>query len=691
MPEKQGEAYSLLLSPLQLFALFAAAVAIAIAASVTFGLRESATLLQREAIARNRVTAQMAAHAIQRHFDAMHAHAGAALASHTQLAAAVARRDLALAQTLLDALRPSQPHLDRLALTDPAGVLWVDSPPVPALRGHSFAHSPWYRPVQAAGRPILSPIYRRMTPPQIRVVAVASPLRAPDGRLLGYLVAQEGLTNLGQWLGSLHPSPQTRILLFDGNEQEVNAAEGSAPPEGWRTALRAARAGLAGERQVSGGALLNWAPVPGYGWSVLVYQPSADMLALAGSLRDSFIVFGLLVLAALLPLCYLVARALTRHQAARRHAQHLLSGVIEGSPDPIAAIDRHWRVLACNRAAAEGFHWRFGQALAVGDHALEAMAAHPEERERVQDRWQRVFEGESFVETDHYGNGEQRVYETRYYPLWDPQHHQPIAAAQMSRDITERQDTEQRIKDLNMQLVRHNADLLMANQELEHFSYSVSHDLRAPLRAIDGFTQMLAQRAAGRLDEEERRLLRVVRDNSRTMGQLIDDLLNISRVSRAEVCHNRVNMNLLVREVWQEVGANFRGEFDLDVLPTPPADHVLMRQLWRNLLSNAVKFSAGQEAPRVQVGGETMGDQCVFHVTDNGVGFDMRYASKLFGVFQRLHHASEFPGTGIGLAIASRIVHRHGGKIWAESDPGQGARFHFTLPCAPQQGEPPHG
>lgn len=696
MPQKQGEAFSLLLSPFQLFALFATAVTIAIAASVGFGLRASETVLRNEAEERNHVIAAMAAHSIQGHFDQILAYVSAAQASQAQIAEAIAQRDLKTVQTALDTMRKNHPRLDRLAVTDPAGTLWADSPVAQGLRGRNFAHRDWHRLVQAANRPVLSPIYRRLAPPQVPVIVIASPIHAQGGRLLAYLVAQENLANLGQWLSNLHPSPRTRILLYDNRGQEVSALEGRGPPEGWQKPLQEAKQGRSGHELVSDAqgrlGLLSYAGVPGYGWSVLVYQPHAEMLAAAESLRTRFIGFGLLILAALLPFCYLGARALSRHQTAREHAQHLLSGVIEGSPDPIWAVDRSWQVLAYNRAAADEFRWLFGTELQLGGNVVEAMASRPDDRDCLQQRWQRVLDGESFVVTERFGHDEhdQRTFETRYYPLWGGRGKQPIAAAQVARDITERAQTELRIKELNLQLVQHNADLLAANQELEHFSYSVSHDLRAPLRAIDGFAAMLAARAKERLDEEDRRLLAVVRDNSRTMGQLIDDLLDISRVSRTELRHNRVNMNLLVREVWQEVGANFRGEFDLNVLPAPPADHILMRQLWRNLLSNAVKFSTGQPEPRIEVSGEATDKECVFHVVDNGAGFDMRYGSKLFGVFQRLHHAEEFPGTGIGLAIAARIVTRHGGRIWAEGTPGQGARFHFTLPCATPEGDRQH-
>ncbi|HEY9104638.1 MASE4 domain-containing protein [Chitinimonas sp.] len=224
------------------------------------------------------------------------------------------------------------------------------------------------------------------------------------------------------------------------------------------------------------------------------------------------------------------------------------------------------------------------------------------------------------------------------------------------------------------------AELVAANKELESFSYSVSHDLRAPLRAIDGFAGMLMRRAGARLDNEDLRLLNVVRDNSKIMGQLIDDLLAFSRLGRQELTRSEIDVTLLVQEVWKGVSEPFAGELVLNDLPRARGDRALLKQVWINLLSNAVKYSSGATAPRIEVGGRDEGGHCRYWVRDNGAGFDMRYVGKLFGVFQRLHSAEEFPGTGVGLAIVARVVLRHDGKVWAEGALGQGATFHFSLP-----------
>ena len=229
--------------------------------------------------------------------------------------------------------------------------------------------------------------------------------------------------------------------------------------------------------------------------------------------------------------------------------------------------------------------------------------------------------------------------------------------------------------------IRHlNAELQATNRELEAFSYSVSHDLRAPLRAIDGYARMLEEDYGGAIDAEGRRLLGVVRASSLKMGQLIDDLLAFSRLGRQEPAKRPVDMTDLVREVVGESTVVNGAVVDLAALPPATADRSLMKQVWANLVGNALKYSSKSAAPRVEIGGREENGEARYWVRDNGVGFDMRYAAKLFGVFQRLHRAEEFAGTGVGLAIVQRIVTRHGGRVWAEGQPGKGACFYFALP-----------
>jgi PAS domain S-box-containing protein len=225
--------------------------------------------------------------------------------------------------------------------------------------------------------------------------------------------------------------------------------------------------------------------------------------------------------------------------------------------------------------------------------------------------------------------------------------------------------------------------VMAANKELEAFTYSVSHDLRAPLRSIDGYSKILQEDYASTLDREANRLLQIIRNNAHRMGHLIDDLLDFSRMGRKELDRTKVDMNALVGHVRQELiaqEANRKIEFTVKPLKEVHGDLSMMRQVWINLISNALKYSRKQDVSRIEIGCKTEDNHTVYYIQDNGVGFDMKYSDKLFGVFQRLHKVEEFDGTGVGLALVHRIISRHGGKIWAEAQVNEGATFFFFIP-----------
>jgi len=254
-------------------------------------------------------------------------------------------------------------------------------------------------------------------------------------------------------------------------------------------------------------------------------------------------------------------------------------------------------------------------------------------------------------------------------------------------DITERKHTEDQLHSYHEhleELVKERTGKLEdANKELESFSYSVSHDLRTPLRAIDGFCHILMDDYTEKLDDEGKRLLNVVRDNTRKMGQLIDDILAFSRTGRVEINLAQIDMEKLAREVITELSSAIpKGKLQVEIehIPVAMGDAAMMRQVFVNLLANAIKFSANREVVMIKVGSTIAENEIVYFVKDNGAGFDMQYADKLFGVFQRLHAVSEFEGTGIGLAIVKRIITRHGGRVWAEGKVNEGATIYFAIP-----------
>ena len=249
------------------------------------------------------------------------------------------------------------------------------------------------------------------------------------------------------------------------------------------------------------------------------------------------------------------------------------------------------------------------------------------------------------------------------------------------RDISVRRSAEQKIRELNAALQGRAVELETLNKELEAFSYSVSHDLRAPLRSIDGFSQALLEDCAGQLDETGKGYLTRIRSGAQRMGNLIDDLLTLSKVARAEIVAEEIDMTEMAQRIGAELEENTRRHVDLAVAPglKAHADPRLLRIALENLLGNAWKFTAARGDPRVEVGTGDDGPGHCFFVRDNGAGFDMAYAEKLFNAFQRLHDAREFPGTGVGLATVQRILRKHGGRIWAEAMVNQGATFYFTL------------
>ena len=248
-------------------------------------------------------------------------------------------------------------------------------------------------------------------------------------------------------------------------------------------------------------------------------------------------------------------------------------------------------------------------------------------------------------------------------------------------DITERVEAERNIHGLHTELIANALQLEQSNKELEAFSYTISHDLRAPLRHIDGYARMLQEDAADKLDGETRRYLDEISESARRMGSLIDDLLAFSRLGRKPLQLTSINMRSLIEHVLKGDFETAQGLVHIDELPGAQGDPILLRQVWTNLISNAIKYSSPRgAAARIEIRGEHDDLFVRYRISDNGVGFDMRYVDKLFGVFQRLHPDDEFDGTGVGLAIAQRIVMRHGGTIIAEAESGVGATFTFTLP-----------
>jgi light-regulated signal transduction histidine kinase (bacteriophytochrome) len=269
------------------------------------------------------------------------------------------------------------------------------------------------------------------------------------------------------------------------------------------------------------------------------------------------------------------------------------------------------------------------------------------------------------------------------------QNDQPIAILETNNDITERKRGEEKMRGLTAELARHTVELEASNKELEAFAYSTSHDLRAPLRHVVAYAEILQKRAATLLDDKSRRYLMIILESAKKMGVLIDDLLAFSKIGRVETRYTLVNLGQLVGEVRSEVERETKERdiaWKVDALPSVFGDRAMLRLALVNLISNAVKFTGTRPQARIDIGcADEKQDEVVLFVKDNGVGFDMKYVHKLFGVFQRLHKPEAFEGTGIGLATVQRIMARHGGRVWAEGKVDKGATFYISAP-KPQRG-----
>jgi PAS domain S-box-containing protein len=367
--------------------------------------------------------------------------------------------------------------------------------------------------------------------------------------------------------------------------------------------------------------------------------------------------------------------------AALLQANSLLQALMDTMPDQIYFKDLQCRFIRNSRSQASLLGLS-DPTQAVGktdfDFFPHASKAYAEEQEVMRSGKPLI----DFEEWVVWPDGRESWVSTTKVPLRNSDG-ETIGIFGISRDITERKRAEQAIRDLNTDLEDQAAKLQIANKELEAFSYSVSHDLRAPLRAIDGYTRILVEDYEAILDAEGKRVCGIISAEARRMGQLIDDLLAFSRLGRKEMYSSNIDMKALAVSVLNELikeEDRERIDFKIARLPSTRADSSLMRQVWVNLLSNALKFTSKKERAVIEVGSKSDTDEVTYYVRDSGAGFDMEYANKLFGVFQRLHSESEFEGTGVGLAIVQRIIRRHDGRVWAEGEVDKGATFYFALP-----------
>lgn len=390
-----------------------------------------------------------------------------------------------------------------------------------------------------------------------------------------------------------------------------------------------------------------------------------------------------------------IARDLTERKhyvEALRRSELRTRAIIETALDAVVLMDEHGVIQEWNPAAERMFGFKrdqvVGRKLADMIIPVYLRGAHTRGMARY------LTEGHSVVLGQRYETIATRADGTEF-PVELAVTEMPTEGMRMFTgyisDITSRKRIEADLKrfsqELEQQVAKRTEQLEAANKELEAFSYSVSHDLRAPLRHINGFVEILQASAAETLSPEDRDLLKTIADSARHMGKLIDDLLSFSRMGRTELRFVPVKLDNIVQEALKELRFDAQREhvhLKVDPLPTVRGDPVMLRQVFINLLSNALKYSRGRRPARIEVFSVESSTEDIVGVRDNGVGFDPAYAQKLFGVFQRLHSPQEFEGTGIGLAIVRRVIARHEGRVWAEAQVDQGATFYVALPKKPQ-------
>lgn len=524
------------------------------------------------ALSRREAVAQLMAATLTEKFGRI-IDVGISLSTRVQFRNLVAAGEWNKAIEILHDVPQDFPHIERMFLTDTGGTLKADVPALPGMRGVNFASRDWFRGVSRDWQPYVSPIYTRAAAPQLNVIVIAVPVKSTTGHVVGILGLQIRIENILELVTGINTDADAFIYFVDSKGQRAFHSKNL----GWEKIIDLSATPIVqklrhGEQGVEIGydavrqeeSIFAYAPVPDYGWGVVLQQPVRASLGLVA--RDTLL-------------------------------RQLLAG--------------------------------YSLILLLGTMTAVLMLR--------------------------------------------------IAGAR------QRTETDRRMKaDLEQRVTERTAELQAANQELEAFSYSVSHDLRAPLRAIDGFSQAVIEDYAARLDDQGKDYLNRVRTATQRMGHLIDDMLALSRVTRAEMRRETVNLSALAADVFAELQKSEpKRKVDWHIEPGLIAvgDDRLLRLALVNLLGNAWKFTARQPQPHIEFGAIRNADGTTeFIVRDNGTGFDMAYAGKLFSVFQRLHTVAEFPGTGVGLAIVQRIIHRHGGQVRGVGMPGQGATFYFTLP-----------
>ena len=638
------------------------------------------------ALSRRQTIAYLAAVSLQEELDHL-IEIGTSFATRVQFRQLIREGKWEKAIQILESVPKDFAFIDRVFLSDPSGMLMADRPERPDVQGENFASRDWYQGVSRRWEPYISEPYKRAAEPQINVIAAAVPIKGADQRTIGILVLQIRLGTLLAWAEKIDVGPSGFVYFVDRKGQVVAHPKFSPDREVIDfSGVPAVQKVLRGERGVA--VLFNpveqeesisaYEPVSEYGWGAIAWQPTdAAFRERDESLRRMLFAYGLIGLFGIF-LASLIVRDIARRKRSEevlRRTDTFLDSIVENIPNMLFVKEaRELRFVRFNKAGELLLGYTREALIGKNDHDFfpkEQADSFVAKDRQVLRAGYLVDIPEEPIQTRH----GMRILHTQKIPLYDAEG-QPLYLLGISEDITERKRAEEEMKKLNAQLEA-------ANKELEAFSYSVSHDLRAPLRHINGFVELLKEHAGAGLDEKGQRYLNTIVNASKRMGSLIDDLLVFSRMAKIEMRIGRVDLDRLVREVIHDLQPEAVGReigWTIGPLPDVEGDAAMLRQVWANLIGNAVKYTRTRARAEVEIGSRPEAQEIVFFVRDNGVGFDPQYVGKLFGVFQRLHRSDEFEGTGIGLANVRRIVHRHGGRTWAEGRVDGGAIFFFSLP-----------
>jgi PAS domain S-box-containing protein len=585
-------------------------------------------------------------------------------------------------------LKKGNAEIDLTFITDPNGICWANYPVFPEALGKDLSSRDWYKGVSSQWKPYVSDVFKLIVKTQPLAVAIAVPVFDPKGRVTGVLATSQRLTFLNDLMSRLPSDSHSTVTVVDkmGNIIHSNRPYPTGTVMGYALFPAAKKAlekkknqsAIQKSAQKDETVYLTIESIPSLGWTI-VAEHGDNAIIQSGLLRftttatTSFLIFVIIasfLLYARKHILYIESEARFRKATeGSLDAFFILKSVRDGKGQIT-----DFEFVDLNKSAE--YMIGMPRKTAIGQRLCELIPIN--RTGGFFEKYVRV------VETGETLDEEFSIAVEQIHASWIRHQVVPLddGVAVISRDITLRKRNEEEIRRLNQDLRQQTAQLNTANKELEAFSYSVSHDLRAPLRGIDGWSLALLEDYGEKLDDEGHKFLKSVRSETQRMGALIDDMLKLSRVTQAEMRLIPVDLTALAHGIvarLQEGVHHRRIEFIIEPALQADGDKALLDIVLTNLLDNAVKFTGPCSHARIEFG-LAKADGCpVFFVRDNGVGFDMTYASKLFGTFQRLHKTSEFPGTGVGLATARRIIHRHGGRIWVEALTDHGATFYFTL------------